>query len=116
MSMDLTGISNQNEYYTNHYFSTVFGENASESIKRWNAASKESKDIHTPWSDLRRIATQYYPVHDRFVRSFVNMQTLLNIRDLAAAYLQALGYPQPSPAKVMVEEDLEVPVFLEMKK
>lgn len=116
MSMDLTGISNQNEYYTNHYFSTVFGENAQESIKKWNAASKESKDVHTPWSDLRKVAAQYYPVHDRFVRSFVNMQTLLNIRDLAAAYLQVLGYPQPSPAKVMVEENLEVPVFLEMKK
>ena len=116
MSMDLTGISNQNEYYTNHYFSTVFGENASESIQKWNAAAKQSKDIHTPWSDLRRIAGQYYPAHDRYVRSSVNMQTLLNIRDLAAAYLQALGYPQPSPAKVMVEENLEVPVFLEMKK
>lgn len=114
--MDLTGISNQNEYYTNHYFSTVFGENASESIQKWNAAAKQSKDIHTPWSDLRRIAAQYYPAHDRYVRSSVNMQTLLNIRDLAAAYLQALGYPQPSPAKVPVEENLDVPVFLEMKK
>lgn len=27
MSMDLTGITNKNEYYTNHYFSTVFEEN-----------------------------------------------------------------------------------------
>ena len=116
MSMDLTGISNQNEYYTNHYFSTVFGENASESIQKWNAAAKQSKDIHTPWADLRRIAAQYYPAHDRFVRSSVNMQTLLSIRDLATAYLQALGYPQPSPANVPVGENLDVPVFLEMKK
>ena len=29
MSMDLTGITNQNEYYTNHYFSSIFEENAS---------------------------------------------------------------------------------------
>lgn len=116
MSMVLTGISNQNEYYTNHYFSTVFGENASESIQKWNAAAKQSKDIHTPWADLRRIAAQYYPAHDRFVRSSVNMQTLLSIRDLATAYLQVLGYPHPSPANVPVEENLDVPVFLEMKK
>ena len=31
MSMDLTGITNKNEYYTNHYFSTVFEENAGDS-------------------------------------------------------------------------------------
>ncbi len=24
MSIDLTGIGNRNEYYTNHYFSTMF--------------------------------------------------------------------------------------------
>ncbi len=29
MSIDLTGITNKNEYYTNHYFSTVFEENTS---------------------------------------------------------------------------------------
>ena len=40
MSMDLTGITNKNEYYTNHYFSTVFEENASGTISGWNAAAK----------------------------------------------------------------------------
>lgn len=33
MSMDLTGIVNKNEYFTNHYFSTVFEENASATIR-----------------------------------------------------------------------------------
>ena len=32
MSIDLTGITNKNEYYTNHYFSTVFEENTSATI------------------------------------------------------------------------------------
>lgn len=34
MSMDLTGILNQNEYYTNHYFLSIFEENAKEAIDR----------------------------------------------------------------------------------
>ena len=42
MSMDLTGITNKNEYFTNHYFSTVFEENASTTISGWNAEARES--------------------------------------------------------------------------
>ena len=34
MSMDLTGIINKNEYYTDHYFSSVFEDNASETISK----------------------------------------------------------------------------------
>ena len=59
MSMDLTGITNKNEYYTNHYFSTVFEENAGETISAWNAASRESEEVRTPWSLLRRHAAQF---------------------------------------------------------
>ena len=35
MSMDLTGIRNRNEYYTNHYFASIFEENAADTIRAW---------------------------------------------------------------------------------
>ena len=54
MSIDLTGITNKNEYYTNHYFSTVFEENTSATISDWNAAARESEEIKTPDSILTR--------------------------------------------------------------
>ena len=79
MSMDLTGITNKNEYYTNHYFATVFEENAGETISAWNAASRESEEIRTPWSLLRRHAAQFYAAHDRYIRSSLSMQTLYSI-------------------------------------
>jgi len=63
MSMDLTGITNKNEYYTNHYFSTVFEENTRATISGWNAAARESEEIKTPWSLLRQNARQYYTAH-----------------------------------------------------
>lgn len=116
MSMDLTGITNKNEYYTNHYFSTVFEENAGDTIKAWNVAARESEEIHTPWSNLRRNATQFYAAHDRFIRSSVNMQTLQNICDLADGYLKSLGYPEATPQALQVNDTLQVPVYLEMKK
>ena len=116
MSMDLTGITNKNEYYTNHYFSTVFEENAGDTITAWNVAARESDEIRTPWSNLRRNATQFYAAHDRFIRSSVNIQTLQNIRELADSYLKSLGYPDAAPQIVQVDENLQVPVYLEMKK
>ena len=97
MSMDLTGITNQNEYYTNHYFSSIFEENASDTISKWRAEAKDSNEIRTPWALLRDAARQYYPIHDRFLRSKFDTQTLGNIRTLADVYLSALGYPAAEP-------------------
>ena len=87
MSMDLTGITNQNEYYTNHYFSSIFEENASETISKWRAEAKDSEEIRTPWALLRDAARQYYPIHDRFLRSKFDTQTLGNIRTESVAFL-----------------------------
>lgn len=116
MSIDLTGITNKNEYYTNHYFSTVFEENTSATISDWNAAARESEEIKTPWSLLRQNARQYYTAHDKFVRSSVNLQVLANIKALAGSYLKSLGYPEAKPEVVAVDDSLSVPVYLEMTK
>ena len=116
MSMDLTGITNKNEYYTNHYFSTVFEENASTTISAWNAAAKESEEVHTPWSMLRQNARQFYAVHDRFIRSSLNLQALNSIRTMADAYLESLGYPNAKPENIAIDDTLSVPIYLEMTK
>lgn len=116
MSIDLTGITNKNEYYTNHYFATVFEENASSTISGWNAASKEAEEFRTPWSLLRQNARQYYAAHDRFVRSSMNLHALSDIRALADSYLASLGYPEAKPEVITVNDTLTVPVYLEMTK
>lgn len=116
MSMDLTGITNQNEYYTNHYFSSIFEENASETISAWRAEAKESEAIRTPWALLRDVARQYYPAHDRFLRSKFDTQTLVSIRTLADMYLRALGYPEAKPEWIEIDDTLKAPVYLELTK
>ena len=116
MSMDLTGITNQNEYYTNHYFSSIFEENASDTISKWRAEAKDNEEVRTPWALLRDAARQYYPVHDRFLRSKFDTQTLANIRSLADIYLSALGYPEAKPEWVDIDDATRVPVYLELKK
>ena len=116
MSIDLTGITNKNEYYTNHYFSAMFEESTSAVISSWNAAARESEEIRTPWSLLRQNARQYYTFHDKFVRSSINLQMLVNIKVLADNYLKSLGYPESKPEVITVNDSLSVPVYLEMTK
>ena len=38
--MILTGIENKNEYYTNHYFTSIFQDNAEDTIKKWKEKEK----------------------------------------------------------------------------
>ncbi len=109
MSMDLTGITNQNEYYTKHYFSTVFEENASEQIKAWTESSR-TEETHTPWAMLRQNARYFYAAHDRFIRASLNMQLLDTIRSMADRYLDSLGYPMADPQIISVADTLSVPV------
>lgn len=45
MSMDLTGITNKNEYYTNHYFSTVFEENTRATKSLINDESDDRNNV-----------------------------------------------------------------------
>lgn len=116
MSMDLTGITNQNEYYTNHYLSSIFEENASDTISKWRAEANDNENVRTPWALLRDAARQYYPIHDRFLRSKFDTQTLVNIRTLADIYLSALGYPEAEPEFVDIDDNIKVPVYLELKK
>ena len=116
MSMDLTGITNQNEYYTNHYFSSIFEENASETISAWKAEAKQNEEIKTPWALLRVVARQYYTIHDRFLRSKFDTQTLVNICTLADMYLKALGYPEAKPEWIRIDDTLKAPVYLELTK
>ena len=116
MSIDLKGINNQNEYYTNHYFATVFEENETDTISKWRNEAHEDEGVRTPWSYLRDAARSYGVAHERYLRSGFDMQTLANIRDLADKYMLALGYPEAHPEKIQIDDETTVPVYLEVKK
>lgn len=69
MAKTYTGINNYNEYYTNHYFSSIFEDNANATISSWRDVAKASKDVKTPWSQLKEDAKSYYVAHDKFLKA-----------------------------------------------
>lgn len=116
MSMDLTGITNQNEYYTNHYFEAIFEENAKETLSNWCKEAKESEEIKAPWSLLRENAKQFYVAHDKYEHSKFDLQILNSIKDMADLYLNSLGYSEAKPEKIELDDGTSVPLYLEVKK
>jgi type I restriction-modification system DNA methylase subunit len=116
MSMDLTGINNYNEYYSNHYFASIFAENAVETISAWRSRAKDGEALRTPWALLREISKQYYILHDKYRHARTDAEVFAMIRDLADRYLEALGYPAAAPFAVAVSEANYAPVYLEIKK
>ena len=117
MSMDLTGIRNQNEYYTNHYFLSVFEENAADTIKRWQdeAANQGGK---TPWAKLNAVASKYFSLRERASRLRSDFALEPIISELASEILTALGYPMHarSSKPIEVEPGVTIPVALEMTR
>lgn len=116
MSMDLAGINNINEYYTNHYFASIFAENAEETISAWRAKSKESDKYRTPWARLRDCSRQYYVYHDKEQRGRSDAQIPAMVKNMADMFLAALDYPEATPRIEQINDALFAPVYLEITK
>ena len=116
MSMDLTGINNYNEYYTNHYLATIFEDDVQDKLSAWRNRAKESEGIRTPWALLRNCSRQYYSTHDKYLRSRRATPILSMTREMADQYLAALGFPASAPFSIDVGEGTALSVYLETKK
>lgn len=117
MSMDLTGIRNRNEYYTNHYFASIFEENAADTIRAWREAA-QGTDQRTPWALLRDAGKRYFLTRGRQERRRGETAYTEAVSEIARDLLTSLGYDVLS-AKPELEEIPnvgKVPVALEISK
>mgnify|MGYP002566541243 FL=1 len=113
--MILTGIENKNEYYTNHYFTSIFQDNAKDTIKKWKQKEKQ-EEFQLPWKKLRDVRTQYYNIRDRYLRSKNEEVSKPMVQELATLYLKALGYESINSVSEEVADGLNVPIFHEVTK
>ncbi len=115
MEMDLVGIKNQNEYYTNHYFASIFKDNAEDTIKSWKMREKE-EEIQLPWKRLRDISRQYYRIRDRYLHFKNENASKPQVQELAELYLNALGFETRNSVVAEVADGISVPVYHEETK
>lgn len=57
--MNLVGITNENEFYTNHYLSEIFEKDTSDQISSWQDKENQDENYKTPFKRLRGIGPSY---------------------------------------------------------
>lgn len=118
MSMDLTGIQNRNEYYTNHYFASTFESNAADTIKTWREAAQRT-ELRTPWALLRDAGKRYFLIRSRQERRRSGDAYREAVTQIARELLASLGYDVNAAAPELEElpnNGGKVPVALEVNK
>lgn len=115
MAMDLHGILNQNEYYTNHYFTTIFEENAADTISSWRQTSKDSGEA-APWAAFRDTSKNYYRIRGKYLQLRNEEGSRELIENQATEYIAALGYGEPDGINIELNDEITVPIFHEERK
>lgn len=109
MSMDLTGINNENEYYSHHYISAILEGDLKDLFKTWNTREKV-EDIKSPPTLLREAAGKFFTIRRKKGLKKAAMRG--RIQELV---LTALGF-EPRTVERELEDGGTITVRCEIQK
>lgn len=92
------GITNENEFYSHHYFSTVFRENIKPHLEAWEAAEAEHPGddaFRAPYKRLQGWAQKWFSLRGQVARGHDDAERWQLFTQLQTGLLQALGYATP---------------------
>ncbi|NBC13633.1 MAG: hypothetical protein GVY09_09870, partial [Gammaproteobacteria bacterium] len=92
MAIDLTGIANENEFYTHHYLSAILEGDLREVLSDWRRRESEESGYRPPYAVLRTLARPFLEMRARLERERDPSRRLSHQRDFLAQLLPALGY------------------------
>ncbi|MFH1953317.1 MAG: hypothetical protein ABIL06_17080 [Pseudomonadota bacterium] len=114
MAIDLTGINNENEFYTHHYLSAILEGDLKDIFKEWNRREKE-EGIRPPYAELRGMTQAYFRVRDLVERERDPAEKLALQREILGKILHILGYPC-SPRLKDLEDGTVLPLLGEIAR
>ena len=113
--MNLIGISNENEFYTNHYLNEIFEGDIKDQITSWQEKENESDAYKTPFKKLRGIGADYFELLKELQKkSNSNPDKLVLSREFYKSFLDIFGYSYSYTTKDLGE--LAVPVIASVNK
>jgi hypothetical protein len=91
MAMDITGIFNENEFYTHHYLSAILENDLKDIFSQWKQKEDEQA-IPQPWTKLRGLRKEFFNrlsslERQRDVKERINIQ-----QAFTSQLLSVLGY------------------------
>ena len=116
--MNLTGITNHNEYYSQHYLLALMDQDLRDLAARWDetaAAHPDSEEHRSPPVRLRGLASGMFRLRNRFHRLREPEERLAQQQALVASFLLALGYT-PQTSWRTLECGLRLPLLAHVDK
>ena len=105
----LTGIHNENEFFSHHYLAEIFTGDIQATIERWRKQA-ESTSTRTPNAQLRALAPEYLRFRRDFQRERRASRRIIRQREWFRLLLEALGY-RWQPADLVLEDGAEIPIL-----
>ena len=87
----LTGIHNENEFYSHHYLAEIFAGDIQATLERWRKEA-EAANARTPHAELRALAPEYQRFRREFAHERRTGERILRQREWFRRLLPALGY------------------------
>jgi len=109
MPVDLRGIRNVGDFYSQHYLDALLGSDLDAVIQRWTAEEKEGKG-KAPYKALAALEQRFFKAAARAAGERDPAERLAVASDFHAHVLEALGYER-RPDVEPVGEDAVVPVI-----
>lgn len=115
MALDLTGISNENEFYTSHYLAAILEDDLKDLFSTWTKAAEEGKG-KPPADRLLALSRDYARLRTEFARERDPEERLALQRPFLSAFLAALGYDVAPVVREVADGAAAIPVLAEVKK
>lgn len=113
--MNLIGISNENEFYTNYYLNEIFEGDIKDQISTWQTNENESDVYKTPFKKLRGIGADYFELLKELQKKGNTTQDKLGLsREFYKSFLDIFGYSFSFTTKDLGE--LAVPIIASVDK
>ena len=88
---DITGITNENEFYTHHYLSAILENDLKDVFKEWKCKEDE-EGVPQPYKGLRGLRKEFFAKQSLLERER-NIEERLSLqRDFVAQLLSVLGF------------------------
>lgn len=105
--IDLTGITNENEFYTHHYLSVILENDLKDLYREW---SDKDRETQAPPARINSLTRSYFTFLNHFRRERNPVQKLALQREITNQLLEALGYGQ-NPEVVLLDDGTILPIL-----
>ncbi|BAY80322.1 hypothetical protein NIES25_68100 (plasmid) [Nostoc linckia NIES-25] len=110
----LTGITNENEFYSNHYLDAILNDDIKGVAQRWREAAAES-ETKSPPELLGSLAASYFRLINNFNKEKDITERVILEQQWLSDFFGVLGY-QIEPSQRILDEGQILPVLCEIKK